>query len=219
MFHTNTLDEPPPVQLLKNPIMAKPELAPPKASPADQTKPEATPRVTLINAKVFRHESMMQGSQCFRLQVTTPEAMGQLVSASPVTVNLDGVLEEYHNFVDVFSKTKAGVLAHHHPYDLKITLEEGPSPPLRPIYSLSQEELLALHKFIDENTAMGFIRPSWSPHGAPVLFIWKKDGSLCLCCDFQGINRVSNKDRYLLLLINNLLVALCKAQIYTKINL
>ena len=71
----------------------------------------------------------MQGSQCFCLQVVTPEATGRLVSASPVTINLDGVPEEYHNFVDVFRKTKAGVLVDHRPYDLKITLKEGASPP------------------------------------------------------------------------------------------
>ena len=76
MFHTNMPDKSPPVQLLKNPIMAKPEPAPPKASPADQTKPGATLRVTLINAKAFRRESTMQGSQCFCLQVATPKAMG-----------------------------------------------------------------------------------------------------------------------------------------------
>ena len=105
--------------------------------------------------------------------------------AGPVT--LDGVPKEYHGFTDVFSKSKAGILANHRPYDLKITLEDRASPPLGPIYSLSQEELLALRKFIDENTATGFIRPSCSPHGAPVLFIWKKDGSLRLCCDFRGI--------------------------------
>ena len=199
--------------------MMKPELAPPEVSPADQTKPGATPRVTLINAKAFRCESTMQASQCFHLQVVTPEATGQSVSASPVTINLDGVLEEYHNFVDVFSKSKARVLADHRPYDLKITLDEGASPPLRPIYSLSQEELLALRKFIDENTATGFIHPSWSPHGEPVLFIRKKDGSLCLCCDFWGINWVLKKDQYPLLLINDLLDALCNAWIYTKIDL
>ena len=165
-----------------------PELALPKASPADWMKPGVTPRVTLINAKAFKRESTMHGSQSFRLQVMTPEATGRSVSVSPVTVNLDGVPEEYHDFADVFSKTKAGVLADHRSYDLKITLKEGASPPLRPIYLLSQEELLALCKFIDENTAMGFIHPSRSPHGAPILFIRKKDGSLRLFCDFRGIN-------------------------------
>ena len=161
----------------------------------------------------------MQGSQCFRLQVVTPEATGRSATSLPGPVTLDGVLKEYHNFADVFSKSKAGILADHRPYDLKITLEDGASPPLRPIYSLSQEELLALRKFIDENTATWFIRPSRSPHGAPVLFIRKKDGSLRLCCDFWGINRVSKKDRYPLPLINDLLDAPRKARIYTKIDL
>ena len=50
--------------------------------------------------------------------------------ASPVTVSLDRVPEEYHGFADIFSKSKAGVLVDHCPYDLKITLEEGASPPL-----------------------------------------------------------------------------------------
>ena len=124
-----TPDKSPPVQIPKNPVMVKPDPILPKPSPADQTKPGTTPRVTLFNAKVFRHESTMQGSQCFHLQVTTPKAVGRSVRASPGTVSLDGVLEEYHDFTDIFSKSKAGVLADHRPYDLKITLEEGTSPP------------------------------------------------------------------------------------------
>ena len=114
---------------------------------------------------------------------------------------------------------KAGKLADHRPYDLKITLDEGTVPPFSPIYSLSQEELAALHKFIDENLATEFIRPSRSPCGAPVLFIWKKDGSLRLCVDFQGLNQISKKDCYLLPLISNLLDAPQKARVYTKIDL
>ena len=93
-------------------------------------------------------------------------------------VNLTNLPKEYHDFADVFSKTKAGKLAEHRPYDLKIMLDEGTAPPFGPIYSLSQEELAALHKFIDGNLATGFICPSWSLCGAPVLFIRKKDGSL-----------------------------------------
>jgi len=91
---------------------------------------------------------------------------------------MSSVPEDYHNFMDMFSKSKAGKLADHQPYDHKITLDEGTSPPYGPIYSLSQEELMALHKFIDENLATGLIYPSHSPHGALVLFIQTKDGSL-----------------------------------------
>ena len=81
----------------------------------------------------------MQDSQCFRLQVAAPEATGQSATSLLDPVTLDGVPKEYHDFADIFSKSKAGILADHQPYDLKITLEDGASPPLRPIYLLSQE--------------------------------------------------------------------------------
>jgi hypothetical protein len=78
----------------------------------------------------------------------------------------------------VFSETRADQLTPHHPYDLKINLVEGTEPPLRPMYSLSQSELQTLWEWIDENIASGFICSSSSLHGAPILFIKKKDGSL-----------------------------------------
>jgi len=73
-------------------------------------------------------------------------------------------------------------------------LDEGTALPFGPIYSLSQGGLVALHKFIYENLATGFICPLHSPHGAPVLFIHKKDGSLLLCVNFRGLNQISKKD-------------------------
>jgi hypothetical protein len=63
--------------------------------------------------------------------------------------------EEYHKFADIFSKSKANTLAEHCPYDLKMNLNT--SPPPGTMYSLSPVELETLHKFIDENLAMGFI--------------------------------------------------------------
>jgi hypothetical protein len=56
-------------------------------------------------------------------------------------------------------------------------------------------------------------------HRAPILFIKKKDGSLCLCVDYWGLNHLTQKDRYPLLLIMNLLDALAKAHVYTKLDL
>jgi len=82
---------------------------------------------------------------------------------------------------------------------------------------ISEQE--ALKKFIEENLNMGFIRPTSSPHGAPVLFVKKKDGSLHLCVNFHGLNRISKKDRYPLLLISNLLDSPHKAWVYSKIDL
>ena len=111
----------------------EPEPVNPKLSPADWLKPRKPPRVTLINAKVFARESTMQGSQCFHLQVATPEATGRLETSLPGPVTLDRVPKEYRDFADVFSKSKASILADHRLYDLKITLEDGASPPLGPI--------------------------------------------------------------------------------------
>jgi Reverse transcriptase (RNA-dependent DNA polymerase) len=67
--------------------------------------------------------------------------------------------------------------------------------------------------------ANGFICPTRSPSGAPVLFIKKKDGSLQLCVDFQGLNKLSKKDRYPLPRISDLLDSPQKARFFTKIDL
>ena len=185
-----------------------------------QPSPPVTPhkpRVTLINAATYLHACKLKGSQCFQLRISLPEVTG--CSTATSLVNLMSLPKEYHDFMDVFSKSKAGKLAEHQPYDLKITFDKGTVPPFSPIYSLSQEELAALRKFIDENLATGFICPSQPPCGAPVLFIRKKDGSLWLCVNFRGLNQISKKDHYLLPLISDLLDAPRKAQVYTKINL
>ena len=87
------------------------------------------------------------------------------------------------------------------------------------MYSLSTTELEALRTFIEENVHIGFIRPSNSPHRALILFIRKKDGSLCLCIDYCGLNKITKKDYYSLPLISDLLDTPWKARLYTKINL
>ena len=121
------------------------------------------------------------------------------------TPDLSNVSSEYHEFADIFSKTKAEVLPPHRSYDLKINLEEGAQSPVGPIYSLSASEQEALKEFIEENLNTDFIRPTSSPHGALVLFVKKKNSSLCLCVNFCRLNRISKKDYYSLPLISDLL--------------
>ena len=73
------------------------------------------------------------------------------------TPDLSNVPSKYHEFADVFSKTKAETLPPHHPYDLKINLEEGVQSPVGPIYSLSTSKQETLKEFIEENLNTGFI--------------------------------------------------------------
>ena len=100
------------------------------------------------------------------------------------SVDLSCIPEEYHKFAYVFSKAKADTLAPDWPYNLKINLEEGSTPLFGLIYSMSPSKLQSLQEFFDEHLNIGFIRPSCSVYGTPILFIQKKDGSLRLCMDF-----------------------------------
>src|SRR5258708_7646125 len=130
---------------------------------------------------------------------------------------LDSIPVKYHEFHNVFSGEKVGTLAPHRPYDLQINVKEGAKPIHGPIYSLSPPELAALWEFLKEHTRNGFIHPSKSLWGSPILFIKKKDGSLCLCMDFHALNRVTEKDCYPL--ISDLLTSPAPTRIYSKIDL
>ena len=141
----------------------------------------SVPQVSLISADAFVRACKLPGAQSFRLHLSDTSVSANSVSANSVSANsvsvsdeapnLSHIPKEYHNFADVFNKAKADTLAPHRPYDLKIDLEEGLTPPIGAMYSLSQSELQTLREFIDEHLQIGFIRPTTSPHGASVLFV------------------------------------------------
>ena len=134
-------------------------------------------------------------------------------------LGLDQVPKDYCEFTDIFSKLHSKLLPPHHFHNLSIQINNGTIPLLGPIYSLSVIELCTLQQFIDKNIKTGLIRLSKSPCRAPVLFVKKKDGSLHLCVDYWGLNRITCKDRYPIPLILDLLDAPKRARIYTKIDL
>ena len=80
--------------------------------------------------------------------------------------------------------------------DHVIELNPNCSPIASSPYRFSLNELAELKRQLDELLDLGFIRPSVSPWGAPVLFKRKKDGSLRLCIDYRGLNRATIKNRY-----------------------
>ena len=168
------------------------------------------PNIVIIGAAAFLHTLKLLDSHNFELYLHSLNI--QANSAKLIeTPDLSNVPSEYHKFANIFSKTKAETLPSHCPYDLKINLEEGSQPLIGPIYSLSAFEQEALKEFIEENLNMGFIWPTSFPHGALVLFVKKKDGSLHLYVDFHDLNRISKKNCYLLPLISDLLDSPYKA--------
>jgi hypothetical protein len=126
---------------------------------------------------------------------------------------------EYHKFLPLFSEAEANKLPPHCPYDHRIPLKEGFTPLFRPIYSLSQTELEALKKWLEENLSKGFIRASSSPASAPILFVKKGNGSLWLCIDYWGLNEGTIKNRYPLPLLHETLLWQQKAKYYMKLDI
>ncbi|GJR23404.1 putative reverse transcriptase domain-containing protein [Tanacetum coccineum] len=80
--------------------------------------------------------------------------------------------------------------------EFRIDLVPGATPVARAPYRLAPSEMKELAEQLQELTNKGFIRPSSSPWGAPVLFIKKKDGSFWMCIDYRELNKLTVKNRY-----------------------
>ncbi|GJZ52590.1 putative reverse transcriptase domain-containing protein [Tanacetum coccineum] len=102
--------------------------------------------------------------------------------------------------------------------DMPIVLP-GAAPVARAPYRLALAEMQELSTQLQELSDRGFIRPSSSPLGAPVLFVKKKDGSFRMCIDYHELNKLSVKNRYPLLRIDDLFDQLQGSRVYSKIDL
>jgi hypothetical protein len=108
-----------------------------------------------------------------------------------------------HEYPNVFPKELPGMPPD---CDIEFMIELLPgTPPMskRP-YKMPVNELVELKKQIDELQSKGFIRPSSSPWGVPVLFMEKKDGTQRMCVDYRSLNEVTIKNKYPLLRIKDL---------------
>ena len=100
-----------------------------------------------------------------------------------------------------------------------IDLVPGTAPIAKRPYRMAATELAELKKQLEELQRIGFIRPSSSPWGAPVLFVKKKDGSMRLCVDYRALNEVTIKNKYPLPRIDDLFDQLKGARYFSKIDL
>jgi hypothetical protein len=123
------------------------------------------------------------------------------------------------HYLNVFFKANAEKLALNRDINLAINLLPGKEPLYRLIYLLSLRELVALKEFLKKNLAKGFIQESKSPTNAPILFALKKDGSLRLYINYQGLNTITVKNRYPLSLISKIINQVQGACYFSKIDL
>ncbi|KAL0554253.1 hypothetical protein IC582_008170 [Cucumis melo] len=132
-----------------------------------------------------------------------------------VSLSSEPVVTDYP---DVFPEELPG-LPPHREVEFAIELEPGTVPISRAPYRMAPAELKELKVQLQELLDKGFIRPSVSPWGAPVLFVKKKDGSMRLCIDYRELNKVTVKNRYPLPRIDDLFDQLQGATVFSKIDL
>ena len=123
-----------------------------------------------------------------------------------------------NDYEDVFSNELPG-LPPQRDVDFCIELHPDTSPIFMTPHRMTPVELQELKVQIHELLNKGFIRPSTSPWGTPVLFAKKKDKTLRLCINYRQLNRVTIKNRYPLPRIDNLFDQLRGVRVYSKINL
>ncbi|GJT92007.1 putative reverse transcriptase domain-containing protein [Tanacetum coccineum] len=121
-------------------------------------------------------------------------------------------------FEDVFPEDLSG-LPPQRQVEFRIDLVPGVTPVAKSPYRLAPSEMQELSGQLQELQDKGFIRPSHSPWGAPVLFVKKKDGSLRMCIDYRELNKLTIKNRYPLPRIDDLFDQLQGSRYFSKIDL
>ncbi|GJU20586.1 putative reverse transcriptase domain-containing protein [Tanacetum coccineum] len=157
-------------------------------------------------------EYMLKGCPVFLANITTKETEDK----SEKKRLEDVPIVQY--FPNVFPEDLPG-LPPTQQVEFQIDLIPGAAPVARAPYRLAPSEMKELSNQLKELSDKGFIRPSSSPWGAPVLFVKKKDGSFRMCIDYRELNKLTLKNRYPLLRIDDLFDQLQGSSVYSKIDL
>nr|GEU79550.1 putative reverse transcriptase domain-containing protein [Tanacetum cinerariifolium] len=159
---------------------------------------------------------------CGKKEVHVPYKNKTLVDKSDSSVSrLKKQLQDVpviRNFPKVFPDDLPG-LPPPRKVEFKIELIPSVAPVVRAPYRLAPSKLKELSDQLKELSEKGFIRPSSSPWGAPVLFIKKKDGPFRMCIDYRKLNKLTVKNRYPLPRIDDLFDQLQGSSVYSKIDL
>jgi hypothetical protein len=158
----------------------------------------------------FKKAVYKRGAECFLVMLEKEDVETDVTHPA-----VRGLLDEFH---DVFGKPPKGLPPDRDDAHV-IPLEPGSKPVWRPMYRLSPLEHLEVKKQVAELLDLGWIEPSTSPYGSPVLFVSKKDGGLRMCIDFRALNKQTVKNRYTLPRIDDLIDQLREATVFSSLDL
>jgi hypothetical protein len=121
-------------------------------------------------------------------------------------------------YPDVFPKELPGMPPDRE-IEFLIELVPGTTPIFKGPYRMAANQLAELKEQLEELLDKGYIHPSASPWGAPIIFVPKKDGMQRMCLDYRSLNEVTIKNKYPLPRIDDLFDQLKGACVFSKIDL
>ena len=174
--------------------------------------------IAMIGANAYRVAYRLKGAQVFA--VSMRDIQYQAEKEARAETNPKSVVpQEYHDFLDVFSKKDSNTFPLHRKYDHKIHLEEEQKPGHVSLYKMSPEELGTVKKYLDSHLAKRFIQASSASYSSPVLFVKKPGGGIRFCVDYKRLNAITKKNNYPIPLIEEILAQLYGAKYFTKIDI
>jgi hypothetical protein len=150
--------------------------------------------------------------------VVTTKGVANRVKVNQLDASQGSEVPVVNEFPDVFPKELPGIPPDRD-IEFVIKLKPGTTPIYKTPYRMATLELVELKEHIQELLEKGFICPSSSPWGAPVIFVPKKDGTQRLCMDYRALNEVTIKNKYPLPRIDDLFDQLHGVCLFSKIDL
>lgn len=187
-------------------------LTPEECAESRELASSAAVRPTMLSAlqaaRVLKRPR--QGCTPFFVVVTEQKAE----ACSDATGGVNALLQE---FVDVFDPPKLSAVREFTPECVPTAADV--TPPNRPPFRLSQTERREAESQVKELLEEGKILPSSSPYGAPVLFVPKPDGSMRMCIDYRELNKITQKNKYPMPRIDDLMDNLGGAKYFSSLDL
>jgi hypothetical protein len=158
------------------------------------------------------HKLLQQGAVGYILQLNT--ILETPKDTQEILLALEQILQQYS---EVFVEPRT--LPPHRQCDYQIPLKDGVVPPMTRPYRVPHKQKDEMEAQITELLANKVIRTSQSPYASPTILVRKKDGSWRLCVDYRKLNALTIKNKFPILVLEDLLDELHGAKIFTKLDL
>jgi hypothetical protein len=177
---------------------------------------QSTPAPTIISAVCAACLLRRPRNGCTpAFLVYVREARESNIDAPSDDTHLTTLLDEFQDLFDLpaCSQQHLGITAE------AVPLHEGFNPPNRPAFRLSLKERHEVEERVKDMLANGWIQPSHSGYGAPVLFVPKPDGSLRMCIVYRALNKITKNNKYPIPRIDDLMDNLSGAKYFFALDL